>query len=211
MSEPRTGWNDDALRNLFANPEAYTNRATPLWNYTPVEPTNTSDPNSPTTGDPNPSPPAQQPNSGFPTYIPPLLGTLLGLFGLITILSIILFILRRRKQRRAMDAALSDTEGSTVRKHRQTWSWLRGVYGDDKSARGAHHQPLENPDDASAGYGTAALTADSLARASVMSPISPVTERSDPVSELQGKTIHEMPGMCPLLSSLPSLTLSPSR
>ncbi|KAF8426068.1 hypothetical protein EV426DRAFT_710543 [Tirmania nivea] len=195
--EPEGGWSDDGLQTLFSNPEAYTETVTPLWAYSPTS-------TVPMASGTATSPPAPSDSErGFPSYIPPLLGTLLGLFGIITVLSIILFILRRRKQKRDADAAPSETEGSTVRKNKQTWSWLLGVYGDEKPPRGAH-QPLghmRNYSDDLSGtatgttlmYGPSSGLGSEANRESVISPISPITERSDPVMELQGKVIHEMP------------------
>lgn len=66
--------------------------------------------------------------SSIPKYVPPLLGVLLGLFTLAVILCGILFCIRRKKRSRN-DAP---TEASTVRRSRQTWNWLAGIYGDEK-------------------------------------------------------------------------------
>lgn len=193
--DPEGGWSDTGLQKLFSNPDAYTQTVTPLWAYTPTSTTISGTGITTITSTPSGT------GSSFPSYIPPLLGTLLGLFSVITVLSIILFILRRRKQKSALDAAPSETEGSTVRKNKQTWSWLLGVYGDEKSSRGAH-QPLghmRNYSDDRSGTGTTFMYGASTGlgsdanRESMMSPISPITERSDPVVELQGKVIHEMP------------------
>lgn len=191
---PEDGWSDDGLQKLFNNPDAYTETVTPLWAYTP---TSTTPPGTGTSTSTSTS----VPGASFPSYIPPLLGTLLGLFSIITVLSIILFILRRRKLRRAANVAPSETEGSTVRKNRQTWSWLLGVYGDEKASRGAGHMRNYSDDLSGTGtgtgttfmYGASSGLGSEANRESVMSPISPVTERSDPVVELQGKVIHEMP------------------
>lgn len=81
----------------------------------------------------------------MPSYIPPLLGAILGLLGVITILCAILFWLRRKKEQRKR--LQSDSAASTGRKNRQTWSWLLGVYGDEK--RGQFEDPTpssEHPD-----------------------------------------------------------------
>lgn len=200
-TKPDGGWENDKLGALFADKNAYQKSITPLWSY---KPESSTDPNTTGTGpasDPTSTSSADS-GSSFPSYIPPLLGTLLGLFGVITVLSIILFVIRRRKQKRAADIAPSETEGSTVRKNKQTWSWLLGVYGDEKSARGAHHPlgHMRNYSDDLSGTGTGTTLmygASEGNRESIMSPISPLTERSDPVQELQGKIIHEMPGKLP--------------
>lgn len=103
-----------------------------------------------------------------------------------------------------------------MRKNKQTWSWLLGVYGDEKQTRGAHRRPGHSRDysDDLSGTGTgttlmygASSGLDSEGNGgSTMSPISPITEGSDPVVELQGKIIHEMPGM---LLLFPLLSLDP--
>ena len=91
-----------------------------------------------------------------------------------------------------------------MRRNKQTWSWLLGVHSDEKSSRGGHRiGHMRNYSDELSGtgtgttfiYGASSGMGSEANRESVMSPISPVTERSDPVMELQGKVIHEMPGM----------------
>ncbi|KAF8473258.1 hypothetical protein BDZ91DRAFT_830892 [Kalaharituber pfeilii] len=199
-TKPSGDWDEKELGKLFADTGAYKEKTTPIWSYSPVDSPTTTNP-SDTTGRPSSTeaPSTGSEGNGFPSYIPPLIGTLLGLFVLITVLALILFILRRRKQKRAADASASETEGSTVRKNKQTWSWLLGVYGDDKSSRGMH-QPLGTYSDDMSGTGTGTTymyghpsTALGDNRESVLSPISPLEERSDPVVELHGVTIHEMP------------------
>lgn len=82
-------------------------------------------------------------NGGMPGYIPPLLGAILGLLGVITILCAVLFWLRRKKQQ--LKLLQSDSAASSVRKNRQTWSWLLGVYGDEKRGQSGGPTP-SNPD-----------------------------------------------------------------
>lgn len=119
----------------------------------------------------------------MPSYLPPLLGAILGLLVLITILCAVLFCLRRK---RAQQKRLqSDSAASTVRKNRQTWSWLLGVYGDEKRGHGlvdpTPSTEPPNPFDASA-------------------VTSPMTEETDPI-ETAGRPLYEMPGLFfPLLS-----------
>jgi len=60
--------------------------------------------------------------SSIPKYVPPLLGVLLGLFAVAVILCGILFCIRRRKSKHG-----APTETSTVRRSRQTWTWLLGT------------------------------------------------------------------------------------
>jgi len=112
-----------------------------------------------------------------PSYLPPLLGAILGLLVLITILCAVLFCLRRK---RAQQKRLqSDSAASTVRKNRQTWSWLLGVYGDEKRGHGlvdpTPSTEPPNPFDASA-------------------VTSPMTEETDPI-ETAGRPLYEMPGL----------------
>jgi hypothetical protein len=116
----------------------------------------------------------------MPSYVPPLLGAILGLLVLITILCAVLFWLRRKRQQQKR--LQSDSAASTVRKNRQTWSWLLGVYGDEK--RG--HEWMDptpsteppNPFDGS-------------------TVVSPMTEvQVDPI-ETAGRQLFEMPGVFP--------------
>lgn len=118
-------------------------------------------------------------DGGMPSYIPPLLGAILGLLGVITILCAVLFWLRRKKQQRKR--LQSDSAASTVRKNRQTWSWLLGVYGDEKRSQSGdptlsneHPEPFNR-----SGF------------------IHPMTDAGHPMSgvvETEGHQVYEMPG-----------------
>lgn len=115
----------------------------------------------------------------MPSYVPPLLGAILGLLGVITVLCTVLFWLRRKKQQRKR--LQSDSAASTVRKNRQTWSWLLGVYGDEK--RGDFGDPTPNTE-ASNPFDHSAL-------------VSPMTEGVNPMDaavETMGRPVYEMPG-----------------
>lgn len=118
----------------------------------------------------------------MPSYVPPLLGAILGLLGLITVLCAILFWLRRKKlQKKRLQ---SDSAASTVRRNRQTWSWLLGVYGDEKN-RDHFEDPTPSTE-----------TANPFDHHSAL--VSPMTEVStnpmDAAVETQGREVYEMPG-----------------
>jgi hypothetical protein len=114
----------------------------------------------------------------LPTYVPPLLGTILGLLVIITILCTILFWVRRKKQRRRLLA--SDSGASTVVKKRQsTWSWLMGVNAEDKDDRdyyGPESDAKHGHLDGSTIVGT------------------PGCEKSNPVEAPEDAVIYEMGG-----------------
>ena len=223
--KPEGGWDDDKLGELFADTSLYLNTYTPKYDYTPVV-----DPTSTSTGGPAPTNTGEtSENKGFPSYIPPLLGTLLGLFCVISVLGIVLFILKRRKWK--LKQARSETEGSSVRRNRQTWSWLLGVYGDEKGAESTRGEPLglgrpghmrnfsndtdSNTAGASGSYkpsaGVGYTTAKGHHRSSVLKSASPVTEIGtgegtySAFSELGGTTIHEMAGVYYMIGSMLSV------
>ncbi|KAG0126675.1 hypothetical protein HOY82DRAFT_614554 [Tuber indicum] len=164
-----SSWNSSEIQDLFGI--KYTKTVKNYWPYQSVSGTPTTLP----TVSGNVVAPEKSGN-GMPSYVPPLLGAILGLLVLITILCAILFCLRRRRaQKKRLQ---SDSAASTVRKNRQTWSWLLGVYGDEKRGHEwANPTPSTeppNPFDASA----------------VGSPIN--EEQTDPI-ETAGRQLYEMP------------------
>ncbi|CUS13322.1 unnamed protein product [Tuber aestivum] len=164
-----SSWNSTEIRDLFGI--KYTKTVTNHWPYPSVSGTGTNPPvvNGTVVPDPDKS------DGGMPSYVPPLLGAILGLLVLITVLCGILFCLRRRKARRKR--LQSDSAASTVRKNRQTWSWLLGVYGDEKRGQEwVEPAPSEpsNPFDASV----------------VGSPMR--EEQTNPI-ETAGRQLYEMP------------------
>lgn len=86
-------------------------------------------------------------SSGMPGFVPPLLGTLLGVFVVILILCAALFFIRRKKARNGGDDDAA-TEATTVKRMRQTWRWVVGGYGDEKAnhSRDALDYNLPPPD-----------------------------------------------------------------
>lgn len=116
---------------------------------------------------------------GLPSYVPPLLGTILGLLVLGCLLALVLYYLRRR--RRNIKRLQSDSAASTVVKKRQTWSWLMNTK--DGAEKGSLHEYTHTPGtehtdpfDGSTAYG------------------SPSTERQNPLNEAPESQIYEMPG-----------------
>lgn len=195
IKEPDAGWDDEDLGKLFTNAAAYKGRVTPTWAYTPDMASTTS---LTATGKSSPSPHVG--SSGFPSYIPPIVGTLLGLFCLISVVALTLFIMRRHKQKLAFDASGSETEGSTV-PHTQTWSWLLGVHGDDKPTQPHVNTRSYSDDLSTSGTGvTAGYTVSSGVNSDAYQecPISPLTDNSYyTTTELEGHGIHELPGKYP--------------
>lgn len=116
----------------------------------------------------------------MPNYVPPLLGAILGLLGVITVLCAVLFWLRRKKQQRKL--LQSDSAASTVRKNRQTWSWLLGVYGDEK--RGGFEDPTPGTE-----------RSNPFDHSSLASPMREVTVNPMGAAvETMGREVYEMPG-----------------
>jgi hypothetical protein len=122
-------------------------------------------------------------SSGLPSYVPPLLGAILGLLVLGCILALVLYYLRRR--RRQIKRLQSDSAASTVVKKRQTWSWLMATR--DGGEKGSLHDydptpntepsdPFDGPSGAATPYG------------------SPDVERPNPLNEAPESQIYEMPG-----------------
>ncbi|PWW76820.1 hypothetical protein C7212DRAFT_344289 [Tuber magnatum] len=166
-----SSWNSSEIQDLFGI--KYTKTIKNYWPYQSVSGPSTNPPvvNGTFVPDPNKS------GNGMPSYVPPLLGAILGLLVLITVLCAILFCLRRKRaERRRLQ---SDSAASTVRKNRQTWSWLLGVYGDEKRGQQEWPEPTPsteppNPFDASA----------------VGSPMR--EEQTKPI-ETAGRQLYEMP------------------
>lgn len=120
-------------------------------------------------------------SGGLPSYVPPLLGAILGLLVVGCILALVLYYLRRR--RRTIKRLQSDSAASTVVKKRQTWSWLMNTK--EGGEKGSIHEYDSTPNaeptdlyDGSTAYG------------------SPTVERTNPlVNEAPESQIYEMPGM----------------
>ncbi|KAH0612393.1 uncharacterized protein H6S33_010445 [Morchella sextelata] len=163
-------WDNDDIKDLFNVP--YTKTIPIYWPYSPAPDTTT------TSGIFTTTPASSDGGNGLPSYVPPLLGAILGLLGLITILCGVLFWLRRKK--RGGRGAPTDSAASTTRKNRQTWSWLLGVYGDEKR---------EFPDDQTPGT-------EMTNPYDLHSGVSPMTEASNPtnavIAEAQGRQVFEM-------------------
>ena len=126
----------------------------------------------------------------MPSYVPPLLGAILGLLLLITLLCVALFYLRRKRQEKRH--LQTDSAASEVRKHRQTWSWLLGVNGDEKRDWAALQQPTgvagQTPPDVG-GQGEHAV--GGVGGVGAVAAVGAV--REEPI-EAGGRQLHEMSG-----------------
>ncbi|KAL7268734.1 hypothetical protein RUND412_008629 [Rhizina undulata] len=120
----KSTYNSTALLDVLDT--TYNKTIPQYWPFKTVQ-----NPNLNTTGSSNGSTPSvvSAVGSGLPSYIPPLLGSIFGLLVVIIILCGVLIWLRRRRVQ--AKRAQSDSAATTVRKNRQTWSWLLGVYGDE--------------------------------------------------------------------------------
>ena len=114
-----SGWDEDELGSIFATPYP-TSKITTYYPYASVGPTNNTNPEVPSddSGD----------GGGVPSYLPPVLGTVLGVVFL-TVVGVLILLWRRRRVLRGTmsEAGTEDTNG-----HRIT-SWLRGQLSEVKT------------------------------------------------------------------------------
>jgi len=144
--EPKSGWDDDDLGEIFAT--AYdANKIKTYYPYHSEPDKNDTNPDQP--------PPFEETDDGgggVPKYLPPVLGVVLGLI-LLTMIAVLVLLWRRRKLFKAngsSDAGTEDTNGHRI------MSWMRGqtaspeakspptVTTTDYTAPGSPDRDLEN-------------------------------------------------------------------
>ncbi|KAL2024610.1 hypothetical protein VTK56DRAFT_7653 [Thermocarpiscus australiensis] len=116
-----SGWDSDGLASVFATPYA-TSKITTYYPYPSVGPTDNTNPSVPI---PTPAP---DDGGGVPSYLAPVLGSVLGLVFL-TVVALLIFLWRRRKVLRGdpSEAETEDTNGHRIK------SWLRGQPSEAKA------------------------------------------------------------------------------
>ncbi|KAK4235846.1 hypothetical protein C8A03DRAFT_17452 [Achaetomium macrosporum] len=109
-----SGWDSDELASVFAT-QYPMSKITAYYPYASVGPANNTNPNVP-------APSAQDEGGGVPSYLPPVLGVVLGVVFLTVVAVLILLWRRRRYLRRSTmsEAETEDTNGHRIK------SWLRG-------------------------------------------------------------------------------------
>ncbi|KAK1752104.1 hypothetical protein QBC47DRAFT_433058 [Echria macrotheca] len=117
-----SGWSDAALGNVFATKYPSTKIAT-YYPYQSASPANNTNPNVP-------SETTSSSGGGVPSFLPPVLGVVLGLVFL-TMVAVLILLWRRRRLFRARggmsEAGTEDTNGHRI------LSWMRGHPGGDKA------------------------------------------------------------------------------
>lgn len=135
-----SGWDSDELASIFATPYP-TSRITTYYPYASVAPTDNTNPDVP------PSPVPDE-GGGVPAYLPPVLGTVLGLV-FVTVVAVLILLWRRRRLLRAApsEAGTEDTNGNRIA------MWLRGQPSEPKALTVASSDiaPLTNTDVESVG------------------------------------------------------------
>lgn len=155
-------------------------------NYWPFPSVATASPSSSS----SPAPAASSSSSGgggssLPSYVPPLLGVILGLLVVISVLVGVLLLLRRRRQK--IKRLQSDSAASTTRRgNRRTWSWIMNTYRDEKAGSRERFDPEE---------ATPAATdrSDYFDGSTATYVPTPMFEQKNPI-ESDNQEIHEMPG-----------------
>lgn len=169
---------DDDLKALLTAP--YKKKVKNYWPFDVEASTNDSTDGTDTPSTSNTTN-EESKSSGLPSYVPPLLGAILGLLVLGCILAAVLYYLRRK--RRNLKRLQSDSAASTVVKKRQTWSWLMNTR--DGGEKGSLHE-YDRTSNTEPGD---PFDRDAIAPAYA----SPVVERTDPL-EVPENQIYEMAG-----------------
>ncbi|KAK3390835.1 hypothetical protein B0H63DRAFT_123895 [Podospora didyma] len=114
VTSPSPSWATTALAEVFATPYPTTKIKT-FYPYASVAADNNTNPNLP------PSPSDSSSGGGVPSFLPPVLGVVLGLV-LLTMIGVLILLWRRRKLFKAgmSDAGTEDTNGHRI------MSWMRG-------------------------------------------------------------------------------------
>ncbi|GAB1316689.1 Kelch repeat-containing protein [Madurella fahalii] len=135
-----SGWDSDELASIFATPYP-TSRIMTYYPYASITPPNNTNPNA------TPSPVPHE-GGGIPAYLPPVLGTVLGLV-FVTVVAVLILLWRRRRLLRPTpsEAGTEDTNGNRIA------SWLRGQTSPPKAMTVASSEitPLTNTDVESVG------------------------------------------------------------
>lgn len=110
---PSGGWAASELGKIFDTP--YTTKIAKYWPYAPEAAVNNTNPGAP------PSDTDEKKGGGVPSWLPPVLGVVLGLM-LLTIIAVLILLWRRRRLLRAGTsvAETEDTNGYRI------MSWMRG-------------------------------------------------------------------------------------
>lgn len=132
-----SGWDSDELASVFATPYP-TSKITTYYPYASIAPTDNTNPDAP------PTPlPGGGGGDGVPSYLPPVLGVVLGLVFL-TVVAVLILVWRRRRLLRTApsEAGTEDTNGNRIA------SWLRGQPSEAKAPTFAStdYAPLSSAD-----------------------------------------------------------------
>jgi hypothetical protein len=174
---PSPSWGATELAGIFAEQYPMT-KITTYYPYPSVGPTNNTNPDAP-------APSVVSSGSGLPSYLPPVLGVVLGLVFL-TMAAVLILLWRRRKLLRRggtmSEAGTEDTNGNRIT------SWLRGQTSEPK--------PPPTVTTAS-DYSPVASTADDDVPAAFVPPRS--------IAEMMNTEVQlpaELPGQSPPKTSL---------
>ncbi|KAL2136719.1 hypothetical protein VTI74DRAFT_1760 [Chaetomium olivicolor] len=120
-----SGFDDTGLATVFAT-QYPTSKITTYYPYASVGPINNTNPNAP------PPPPVEEQGGGLPSYLPPVLGVVLGLVFL-TMVAVLILLWRRRKLLRRGGGTMSEAGTEDTNGHRIK-SWLRGQPSEIKAS-----------------------------------------------------------------------------
>jgi hypothetical protein len=134
---PSPSWDATELASIFATPYAMS-KITTYYPYASVAPTDNTNPSAPTAS-------VDSSGGGVPSYLPPVLGVVLGLVFL-TMVAVLILLWRRRRLLRggtASEAGTEDTNGNRIT------SWLRGQPSEVKAptvTSSSDYSPLSSTD-----------------------------------------------------------------
>jgi hypothetical protein len=119
-TSPSPSWDSSELASIFSQ-EYPTSKITTYYPYASASPTNNTNPSLPTD--------ESSENSGIPAYLPPVLGTVLGLV-FVTMVAVLIILYRRRRIFSSGTISEADTEYTAGRRIK---AWLRGQPSEPKA------------------------------------------------------------------------------
>ncbi|KAL1843308.1 hypothetical protein VTJ49DRAFT_2125 [Mycothermus thermophilus] len=189
---PSPSWDSSELAGIFAAQYPMT-KITTYYPYVSASPTNNTNPTVPTTD--------VSESSGVPAYLPPVLGTVLGLVFL-TMVGVLIMLYRRRKILRGTtsEAGTEDTTG------RRIAAWLRGQTSETKAPTvttgyDTQYSPLTQTPDLESNVDPARSIAEMM-----NTEIQPPAELADTSRPPPPAELHSAPATSPAMSQATSAT-----
>ncbi|KAM7203519.1 hypothetical protein V8F33_002139 [Rhypophila sp. PSN 637] len=143
LTAPSGGWEDDGLGDIFGT-KYPTERIKTYYPYEVAQPKDNTNPNVPNNNNNN-----DGGGSGVPSFLPPVLGVVLGLMFL-TMIAVLILLWRRRKllRRGGINGGRSEAGTEDTNRHR-VMNWMRGQTSEAKAptVSGTSEYNLSSPAD----------------------------------------------------------------